>query len=292
MSFDDLPPLPPPIHPEAVSYAERCMAATRKVQATQHVLIDRRYGDDYWQKLDVYLPPDPGNAPLPVLLFFHGGAWTSGTKEWMGFMAPPLFTLPAIFVTANYRLAPATRYPAILEDCMNATAWVAANIAMHGGDPRRLFVGGHSAGGHLAALVALDRAAQRAAGLGPKAIRGFLGVSGSYDIRKRDAAPGSPERRIYDLLLNRESEDDAASPITHVGADSPPCFVAWGSRDFPRLVVQAKAFAAALAVAGVRHETMEIAGADHFEANEVFGDAGSRSTQNAMRWLSSSADAL
>jgi acetyl esterase/lipase len=220
-----------------------------------------------------------------VLLFFHGGAWTGGTKEWMGFMAPPLLALPAIFVTANYRLAPATRYPAMLEDCMNATAWVTANIAKHGGDPRRLFVGGHSAGGHLSALVALDRAAQRAAGLGTNAIRGFLGVSGSYDIRNRAAAPGSPERRIYDVLLSRESDDEAASPITHVRADSPPCFVAWGKRDFPRLVVQAKAFTAALATAGVRHETMEIADADHFEANEVCGDPNAAWSRAAARWL-------
>lgn len=287
MSFDDLPPLPPPIHAEAVGYAERCMAATRIVQAQERVLIDCRYGDDYWQKLDIYLPRDAGEAPLPVLIFFHGGAWTSGTKEWMGFMAPPLLALPAIFVTANYRLAPATRYPAMLQDCMNATAWVARNIAAHGGDPRRLFVGGHSAGGHLAALVALDREAQRAAGVERTAIRGFLGVSGSYDIRKRDAVAGSPERRIYDVLLNQASDDASASPITHVRSDSPPCFVAWGTRDFPRLVVQAKAFVSSLDAAGVRHEMLEIAGADHFEANEACGDGSGAWAQIARRWLES-----
>jgi acetyl esterase/lipase len=263
------------------------MAATRIVQARERVLIDCRYGDDYWQKLDVYLPRNPGKTPLPVLVFFHGGAWTSGTKEWMGFMAPPLLALPAIFVAANYRLAPATRYPAIFQDCMNATAWVVENIAAHGGDPRRLFVGGHSAGGHLAALVALDREAQRAAGLGRSAIRGFLGISGSYDLRKRDSAAGSPERRIYDVLLSHASDDTAASPITHVRPDSPPCFVAWGTRDFSRLIVQAKAFVSALDAAGVRHETLEMAGADHFEANEACGNSGGAWTQVALRWLDS-----
>lgn len=285
MSFDDLPPLPPPIHAEAVGYAERCMAATRRVQDTHRVLIDRRYGDDYWQKLDIYLPPETGNSPLPVLIFFHGGAWTSGTKERMGFMAPPLLDLPAIFVAANYRLAPDTRYPAMLQDCMNATALVARHIGEYGGNPRRLFVGGHSAGGHLAALVALDRAAQRVAGLETNAIRGFLGVSGSYDIRKRDGAPGSPERRIYDVLLGRESDDAAASPITHVQPDSPPCFIAWGTRDFPRLIAQAKAFAAKLAAVGVRHETLEISGADHFEANEACADGDGAWLPVARRWL-------
>ncbi|MGH7003761.1 MAG: hypothetical protein ACREIP_07420, partial [Alphaproteobacteria bacterium] len=71
MSFDDLPLPPPPLHPEANGYALRCMAATRKVQAEHRALIDCRYGDDYWQKLDVYLPHSDSAVGLPVLIFFH-----------------------------------------------------------------------------------------------------------------------------------------------------------------------------------------------------------------------------
>ena len=176
MSFDDLPPLPKLLHPGAEEYAERCMAASRKVHAEHRVLVDCRYGTDYWQKLDVYLPAEPptgesSGAPLPVLLFFHGGAWTSGTKEWMGFMAPALLDAGVIFVSGNYRLAPAARFPEIVDDCVAAAAWVRDNIGRYSGDPERLFVGGHSAGGHLAALVALDRPRRRAAALPDSAIR-------------------------------------------------------------------------------------------------------------------------
>lgn len=262
------------------------MAATRRVQEQGRVLIDLRYGNDYWQKLDIYLPRESDVSGLPVLVFFHGGAWTSGTKEWMGFMAPTLFTVPAILVAANYRLAPAVRYPQIVDDCAAATAWVRANIANHGGDPNRLFVGGHSAGGHLAALVALDRECRRRAGVPVGAIRACLSVSGSYDIRNRDAAPGSTERRIYDVLLREASDDAAASPITHVQSDSAPFFLAWGERDFPRLIRQAKAFSVALNSTGVRVQTLEIKGRDHFEAHEACGLVGGEWAQIARHWLS------
>jgi acetyl esterase/lipase len=262
------------------------MAATRRVQANGRVLIDLRYGSDYWQKLDVYLPRVSDVSGVPVLLFFHGGAWTSGTKEWMGFMAPTLLSIPAIYVAANYRLAPVVRYPEIVDDCAAATAWVQANISKYGGDPGRLFVGGHSAGGHLAALVALDRDCQRRAGLAKDSIRACLNVSGSYDIRNRGAAVGSAERRIYDVLLRDERDDSAASPITHVQSDSVPFFVAWGERDFPRLVSQARSFSAALEHAGARVQTLELKDRDHFEANEACGIADGQWAEIASRWLS------
>lgn len=286
MSFEDLPPLPPLIHPEAKGYAERCMAATRRVQADTRTRIDIRYGDDYWQKLDVYLPSTPGPVPLPCLVFFHGGAWTNGTKEWMGFMAPPLLDLPAILVAANYRLAPAVRHPSQLDDCVAAIAWTCRNMAVLGGDPARLFVGGHSAGGHLAALATLHEPARQKHGIAAGAIRGCLPISGSYDFRNPNAPAGSSARRIYEMVLAQESDDADASPIVHVSRAAPPFLLAWGENDFPHLVQQAGSMAHALAGAGVPVTTMEIAGVDHFGASETCGSADSAWTRAARRWLS------
>ncbi|MGE0736616.1 MAG: alpha/beta hydrolase [Alphaproteobacteria bacterium] len=286
MSFDDLPPLPPLIHPEANGYAIRCMAATRRVQAEANVAIDLAYGGDYWQKLDIYRPKriDPA-AGLPVLVFFHGGAWTNGTKEWMGFMAPPLTDIPIVYVAANYRLAPAIRYPTIVEDCMAATAWVRDNIRAYGGDPERLYVGGHSAGGHLAALVALDSGRGQAMGLPQGAIKACLTISAAFDFRARDALAGTMERRVYEQVLAREADDEPASPIVHVRRNAPPFFIAWGERDFPRLIKQGNAMAAALKQSGVAVETMVIPETDHFEANEVCASPDSGWSVAARRWL-------
>lgn len=285
MSFEDLPKLPPLIHPEANGYAERGMAATRLVQKRERVVIDLKYGADYWQKVDVYLPSAEPAQGLPSLVFFHGGAWTNGTKEWMGFMAPPLLTVPAIYVAVNYRLAPHVRHPAQAEDCLAAISWVHRNIARYGGDPDRLMIGGHSAGAHLAALACVDAARQAAQGLPDGAIKACLAISGSYDMRNRSAPPGSSGRRIYDMVLAREEDDADASPIAFVRSGLPPFFLAWGENDFPHLREQGKAMAAALSQAGGRVVTMQIPGVDHFGANEVCGDARSEWVAQARQWL-------
>lgn len=287
MSLKNLPALPDMIHAEANDYAARCLAATAAVQARSRFVEDIPYGPDPFQQLDLYLPEasTPGAGSWPVLFFLHGGAWTSGTKEWLGFMAPPLISAPAILVSANYRLAPRTRYPAIVDDCFEALAWVHRHIAAHGGDPERLFVGGHSAGAHLAALCALDRARQQAHGLPASAIHGCLAISGTYDFRHREAAPGTMARRIYDTVLARPEDDEAASPICHVGPHSVPFFIAWGERDFDRLLPQAASMAARLRAAGVHVETMAIPGADHFGAHEVCGNPDSAWCATARRWL-------
>ncbi len=103
MSFDDMPNLGSFVRPGAQEYADECIRLSRAaVPNTRHEL-DVPYGADVFQKLDIFLPDRAPAQPVPVLLFFHGGAWRNGFKEWMGFMAPPLVDLPAIFISGNHR---------------------------------------------------------------------------------------------------------------------------------------------------------------------------------------------
>ena len=145
MSFDDLPPQTP-INPNADAYAVTCLERSKAAADAGRTVLDVAYGPDYWQKIDIYLPKDPADEPLPVLLFFHGGNFTHGYKEWCGFMAPTITAFPAIFVSGSYRLAPTASYRAIMEDAFAAFSWLREHIAEHGGDPTRMFIGGHSAG--------------------------------------------------------------------------------------------------------------------------------------------------
>lgn len=290
MSFDDLPPLPPLLRPEAKAYAERISAATRVVQRTTRTALDLRYGDDYWQKVDLYLPADRNARGLPVLCFMHGGVWVNGTKEWMGFMAPPLLDLPAIFVSVNYRLAPAARYPAALDDCLDALAWVHRNIAGYGGDPDKLFIGGHSAGGHLAALVTLRRDLTARRGLPPGVIKACFPVSGVFDLRAADPAPGSIEEAVYKSFLARAEDDAEASPVLHVEGNETPFYLTWGSRDMPSLIVQGRAMTAALEKQKGRVVSREFSGLDHFEMNEEAGRAESSWVHHVRRWMGLSFD--
>ncbi|MGQ4809118.1 hypothetical protein NKDENANG_02520 [Candidatus Entotheonellaceae bacterium PAL068K] len=122
MALADLPPQPP-MSPAAEQYAMFCRTQTARVQAETRHMLDISYGDDYWQKIDLYLPDAATVNGMPTLLFLHGGYWTHGYKEWLGFMAPVFVSLPSLFISVSYRLSPAAKHPAALEDCLTALAW-------------------------------------------------------------------------------------------------------------------------------------------------------------------------
>jgi len=183
MSFEDLPPQDlSSFSPPARAYFVEALARSRPVYENAPNRSDIAYGDDYWQKLDIFLPQGTAHGSLPVLMFMHGGGWTHGYKEQCGFMAPAITALPAIFISVSYRLAPQVRFPTPLEDIVSAIAWVRGNIAEYGGDPDRLFIGGHSAGGHLATMATLQTERLATAGLPVYVIKGCLPVSASFEF--------------------------------------------------------------------------------------------------------------
>lgn len=220
------------------------------------------YGDDAYQEVAVFSAPNPNGT---VVVFMHGGGWTNGYKEWMAFMAPPLTAAGITFVSLGYRLAPAVTWPAGVEDAAAGVAWVHNNIAAHGGDPDRIFVGGHSAGGHQAAWLAVRSDWQAAAGVPPDVIRGALPVSGVYDFTEGNGMPARPR-----FLGEDAGNDNDASPI-HTIANTPPFLIAWGDRDFPHLIVQAENMARALRDAGGNVETVILSDCDHLGASYACG---------------------
>ena len=223
MAFADLP-AQPPMSPAAEQYATFCFTHTAQAQARTRHVLDIPFGADYWQKLDLYLPHDPGVAGVPTLLFMHGGYWTHGYKEWLGFMAPALVSLPALFVSVGYRLSPAVKHPAALEDCLAALTWAYHHVAAYGGDPQRLFVGGHSAGGHLAALLALQPALRTARGLPAEVIKACFPVSGVYDVEG-----DIPQDRLQAFLSRRRVGPKPARCITPLAIRPPFCWL-WARR--------------------------------------------------------------
>lgn len=227
--------------------------------------IDVPVGADPYQSLAVY----PAKAPRgDVLCLMHGGGWTNGYKEWMAFMAPALNARGVTVVSVGYRLAPQHVYPACLDDCADAIAWVYRSIADHGGDPARLFVGGHSAGGHLAALLALRTDWAGARGLPAELIRGALPISGTFWFGP-DSGLSMRPRFLGDPSLGN---DEDASPIKHVHEGAPPFLIAYGADDFPHLVAQAERFVAVLGEAGVPADTLVLPGCDHLGASYASGE--------------------
>lgn len=215
-------------------------------------------GDDADQvrhTLDLYVPT--GTAPAggwPVLMFVHGGSWKSGNKNLYGYLGRSLARRGLLFVAINYRLSPAVKHPAHIEDVARAAAWLKANAARHGGDPGNLFVCGHSAGGHLCTLLAFDATHLARHGMTPADLRGVIPISGVFEI---DAS------RWYDRAFPRDGRPQA-SPMTHVAAAGPPVLVLVGDKDMRGLIRQARTFEKALIARRATVERLEVPARNHF----------------------------
>lgn len=178
---------------------------------------DIAYGTDPRQRLDVYTPKhDKGAAP--VVVFFYGGSWNSGERGDYAFVGEALASRGMVAILADYRLYPQVRYPGFVEDAARAVAWAAREAQHYGGDPKRLYVMGHSAGGYNAAMVALDPRWLAAYGLTPAALRGWIGVAGPYDFVPIKTVAVRPV--FFYPATPAESQ-----PINHIAANAPPALL-------------------------------------------------------------------
>lgn len=181
--------------------------------------------DPVKHKLDLYLPR--GQKEFPVLFFVHGGAWRHGDKRYLG-----LYSMLGMFwarhgvgaVITNYRLTPTVKHPEHIRDVARAFAWTYKNIARYGGRPDEIFVSGHSAGGHLVALLATDDSYLKAEGLTLGTIKGAIPMSGIYQLSDRN--------RLFDVTFGTDSKvREDASPLFHVSEHAPPFLILYGDND-------------------------------------------------------------
>lgn len=236
------------------------------------------HGSDPYQSLCVFPAPAPSGEVLAVM---HGGGWTNGYKEWMAFMAPAFTAAGITFVSLGYRLAPRHVFPAGFEDALDGVRWIHENIARYGGDPGRIFVGGHSAGGHYAALMALRDDWQAPRGLPEDIIRGALPISGTYWF----GADSGLSMRPRFLGPEEAAMEEPASPMSWLHRGAPSFHIAYGSEDFPHLVRQAEAFDAKLQHHGVDVEVLVLEGCNHLSASYASGDPDGPYVAAAVAWM-------
>ncbi len=267
-----LPPL------TAGEYLDKALAWSKEVRRDVRCDLDLPYGTDDRQKLDVYLPEKFDSAGMPVLIFLHGGYWVLGHKDTLGFMAPPITLAPAILVTAGYRLAPGAKYPEQVDDCRNTLRWVHENISEYGGDPDRIFVGGHSAGGHLASLISLQRDRLPAFRLPQDVIKGCFPVSGVFDVTDTPV-----ERR--EALLSDPDHAREASPMYNTAGNTVPFLLEIGEKDFPNLRNQHAAMLKSLESEAGKVEAMERQGHNHFEISLDHGNLENPWSCKVVDWM-------
>jgi acetyl esterase/lipase len=240
----------------AVPAAARGQAAVR---VTTHLdYVPTAEYADWKDRLDVYAPADAKDAPVVVSI--HGGALREGDKYQEGFVGQRFAQAGFVTVVINYRLSPGVMHPAHTEDAARAVAWARTNAAHYGGDPRKLFVIGHSAGAYLAALLATDARYLAPYRMKPADLAGVVPVSAFFYVDRTGVAPDRPK----DVWGTDPAVWKAASPASHLGKDVPPMLVLYADGDQPWRRQQQADFVADLKKAGgPAVEARMIAGRNH-----------------------------
>ena len=213
------------------------------------------YGGNLRQKLDVY-QPKAQCADGPIVLFLYGGAWNSGDRGTYGFAGAALANRGITTVVPDYRLFPEVKFPGFVDDAALAYAWVVKNLAQTGGKTRPIFLMGHSAGAHSAALLAFDPSYIARSGASSPRPAGFIGLAGPYAF---DPTTWPSTKDIFSTAKSA----DSARPVAFVRAGAPPSLLLHGADDTTVKLFNTRDLAKALKAAGTPVETVEYPGIGH-----------------------------
>ncbi|WP_342361743.1 alpha/beta hydrolase [Terrarubrum flagellatum] len=252
-------------------FARRALAA-RSADGRYNIVRNIPYGDAPDQTLDFY---PAARADAPVLVFIHGGFWSSMRAADFSFLADGFVPFGASLAILDYPLIPAVRMADIVESCRRAVAWIAREGRRHGMNPERIFVAGNSAGGHLVAELA-DRRWMKAEGLPLDIVKGGCAISGLFDL-----APVAASFRNQ-LLQFAPEEVARFSPLWRPIDVGAPMIIAVGGRETEEFLRQSSEYANACR-ARVSVEYLIVEGTDHITVVlDAFANSGAE-LNRAMR---------
>ena len=252
---------------DAVAHLGECARRSGVVRAELNPRLDVAYGPTHAERLNLFPAAKPG---APVLVFIHGGYWQRLDKNDFDYVAAPFVAAGAAVVNVNYALAPRVAMDEIVREVRAAIAWTWREAKSFNGDPQRIHVAGHSAGGHLTAMAALTDWAGFAPALPGGIVKSATAISGLYELE--------PVRHTY---LNEALRLDAAaarrnSPSIYVGKNAAPLALAVGADETAEFLRQQRDFASALSKAGAAPETLEVPRRHHFDVIHDLAEPGTR----------------
>lgn len=234
----------------------------RKARETLRCVASVPYGPTRAETLDVFLADQ---ADAPVFIFIHGGYWRALAARDFSGVALGLHARGITTVVIDYALCPQVSIDEITRQARAAVAWVLRNIAAHGGDPSRVGIGGHSAGGHLAAMC-LQAEWARDYGLAHDPLKAAVLASGLYELEPLRWSYLQPTLQLDPGLVQRNS------PLLHVRRCATPAWITWGSGETAEFSRQARDYANAWRAAGNSAELSPQPAADHFSVIHGFED--------------------
>ena len=246
--------------------------------------------------LDIYTPEKPADKSLPVMFWIHGGGWQAGDKSRVHPKPKVLMERGMVFVSTNYRLLPDVTMEELTDDIARSLGWVHKNIATYGGDPNRIFVGGHSAGAQLAALICIDDRYLKNEGVSFDVLKGCVPVDGdTYDIPKiimtaehRQTLYGG---RMFTFGHRQKFGNDPEkhvnfSAVTHVakGKNIPPFLVLYFPGN-PDTRAQAQLLESTLRAADIPARAYGKSDSNHSRLNNDLGQPDDPATQELYKFL-------
>lgn len=252
--------------PDISLYADFCLQESEKVRAELDHRLDVPYGPTLAEHLDLY-PAPGGGQDAPVLVYVHGGYWRSRTSKEFGFVARGPASKGVATVAVNYALCPYVTVDEIVRQTRAAIAWTYKNAAGFGGDPERIHVAGHSAGGHLTAML-LTTDWEGDYGLPADIIKSACAISGLFDLAPFPYTFAQPKLQLtWEQVLRN-------SPILHVPNDAPPLLLAYGESETTELKRQSEDFLAAWKAKGLDADLLPLPDKNHYDVIDGFLDSG------------------
>jgi arylformamidase len=238
--------------PERSAIKADWAARSVRVRSQRQDHLDLSYGDSPRERVDLFLAANP---KAPTLAFIHGGYWQMNDKEDHAFLAEGTLPHGINLALIEYTLAPAARMDRIVDELRRSVGWLAEHLGDYGADPTRLYVSGHSAGGHLTAMT-----------MALRAVRGGLAISGLYDLE--------PIRLNYlnEKLGLDPQEAERNSPLLHLPPMAGELVVAYGTKELPELCRQSIEYARAWIERGLAGHLLPVEGANHFTILEALAD--------------------
>ncbi len=249
---------------ESSSYEEFCARESEKVRGDLDHRLDVPFGPTLAEHLDIY----PAGDGAPVLIYVHGGFWAMRASKEFGFVARGPVSRGVATVVTNYALAPAVNIDEIVRQTRAAVAWTYKNAASFGGDPGRIHVAGHSAGGHLVAML-LETDWEGVYGLPRDVVKSACAISSLFDL-----AP-FPYTFLQPKLQLSWGQALRNSPILHLPDEAPPLLITYGEDETTEFKRQSEEFLKTWKSKGLEGDLLVLSGKNHYDVIDGFLDAES-----------------